>query len=239
MTADNLTSAATLLFTVLPCLLVVVFVWLLRRAALEDGLTDVKAAQAMFRALAWSLAWLIVTSGVAMTGVLRHWERRPPPFALLIGATLVVSAVVAFGPAGTRLARHTPIWVLVAVQSFRLPLEVAMHRMYEAGVMPVQMSYSGRNWDILTGATAIVVAGLAYARVGGRRLIGIWNVAGLVLLLNVVVVAILGTPFFAYFGPDHLNTWVTHPPFVWLPTVMVLAALTGHLIVFRALRRPE
>jgi len=48
--------------------------------------------------------------------------------------------------------------------------------------------------------------------------------------------AILGTPRFQYFGPDRQNTWVTYPPYVWLPAVMVLAALAGHLIIFRALR---
>jgi hypothetical protein len=32
-----------------------------------------------------------------------------------------------------------------------------------------------------------------------------------------------------------LNVWVMRPPFVWLPAVMVLAALAGHLLVFRAL----
>jgi hypothetical protein len=26
-----------------------------------------------------------------------------------------------------------------------------------------------------------------------------------------------------------------YPPFVWLPAVMVLAALAGHLLIFRAL----
>ena len=49
------------------------------------------------------------------------------------------------------------------------------------------------------------------------------------------VIAILGTPRFEYFGPGHLNVWVMQPPFVWLPAVMVLAALAGHLLVFRAL----
>jgi hypothetical protein len=29
--------------------------------------------------------------------------------------------------------------------------------------------------------------------------------------------------------------WVTYPPYVWLPTVMVTAALSGHLLIFRAL----
>jgi len=30
--------------------------------------------------------------------------------------------------------------------------------------------------------------------------------------------------------------FVTYTPFVWLPTVLVLAALAGHLIIFRAVR---
>lgn len=105
------------------------------------------------------------------------------------------------------------------------------------GIMPQQMSYSGRNFDVLTGTTAIVVAGLVAARVAGRRLVMAWNSAGLLLLVNIVTVAILSTPRFAAFGPDHLNVFVTYAPFVWLPAVLVLAALAGHLIVFRALRR--
>ena len=53
--------------------------------------------------------------------------------------------------------------------------------------------------------------------------------------MNVVTVAILATPRFRYFGDHNLNVWVTYPPFVWLPAVMVLAAFAGHLVIFRAL----
>jgi hypothetical protein len=62
----------------------------------------------------------------------------------------------------------------------------------------------------------------------------VWNVVGLALLINVVTVAILATPRFQYFGPDQINVWVMYPPFVWLPAVLVLAALLGHIVVFRA-----
>jgi hypothetical protein len=111
-----------------------------------------------------------------------------------------------------------------------------MHAMYERGVMPVQMSYSGRNFDIATGVTAIVVGALVWTGRGGRRLVLAWNLAGLALLLNIVTIAILSTPRFRYFGDDRLNVWVMYAPFVWLPAVMVLAALAGHLIIFRALK---
>jgi hypothetical protein len=137
-------------------------------------------------------------------------------------------------PLGRRLASYLPLWSLVAVQAFRLPLELAMHGMYERGIMPVQMSYAGLNFDILTGATAIVVAALSATGRGGRALVIAWNVIGLVLLVNIVVISVLSTPRFHYFGEEQLNVWITYPPFVWLPTVMVLTALAGHLLIFRA-----
>ncbi len=55
-------------------------------------------------------------------------------------------------------------------------------------------------------------------------------------LLVAAIVALSGTPRFQYFGAERLNVWVTYPPFVWLPAVMVLGALAGHLVIFRALR---
>jgi hypothetical protein len=65
----------------------------------------------------------------------------------------------------------------------------------------------------------------------------LWNVLGLALLVNVVSVAIASMPLIRAFGDDRVVTFVTYPPFVWLPAVMVLAALAGHLVIFRALRR--
>jgi hypothetical protein len=32
------------------------------------------------------------------------------------------------------------------------------------------------------------------------------------------------------------NVWITHPPFVWLPSVLVFTAILGHIVVFRRLR---
>jgi hypothetical protein len=134
------------------------------------------------------------------------------------------------------MIRGLPVWVLVLTQSFRLPLELMMHEAAIEGVMPVQMSYSGRNLDILTGITAVPVAWLLAKRIGGRRLAAVWNLMGTLLLVNIVCVALLSTPTFAYFGPERLNTWIAYPPFIWLPAIMVSCAAIGHLLIWRALR---
>jgi hypothetical protein len=139
--------------------------------------------------------------------------------------------------AGDRLARGLPLSSLVGLQAFRLPLELLMHQAAMAGVMPVQMSYSGRNFDIVTGITALGLAAWLHRGRPGRAVVWAWNTLGLALLVNIVAVAVLSTPMFAAFGStsDRLNTFVTYPPYVLLPAVMVLTAWTGHLLVFKAL----
>jgi hypothetical protein len=231
-------SPAVAAFIVIPAILAalflcaVIFSW--RRSGADNGATS----RAALVAGLVTFAWMAITWFAARSGVLREWDRRPPPFALLVLGIVGLSALIAFGRAGRCLARFVPLWALVAVQAFRLPLELAMHAMSERGIMPGVMSYSGRNFDIVTGASAVVVALLTASGVAGRKLVLVWNVAGLLLLTNVVIVAILATPAIRYFGDQQLNVWVTYPPFVWLPAVLVLAALAGHLVIFRALAAP-
>ena len=48
---------------------------------------------------------------------------------------------------------------------------------------------------------------------------------------------ILSAPLpFRVFWNEPANVWVTRVPWVWLPAVLVLAALLGHIVVYRRLR---
>ena len=228
-------SLAHAAFYLIPLLLLTVLVFGTTAAWFRSGATVGATVATMVVVGLVAVGWMETTWMFAERGSFRDWSSTPPPFALLVAGIVIVSTAMSFSELGRRLALFIPLWVHVAVQGFRLPLELAMHTMSEIGVMPPQMTYTGRNFDIVTGATAVVVAGLVATGRGGAKLVAAWNVMGLALLINVVVVAILATPRFRYFGDDHLNTWVTYPPYVWLPAVMVLAALAGHLIIFRAL----
>jgi hypothetical protein len=181
------------------------------------------------------LAWLLLTALAGASGVLRRFDTFPPPFVGLVLAVAALGVGVPCSPLGTRLVRGLPLWALVGSQVFRFPLELLMHQAYVEGVMPVQMSYSGQNYDILTGISAGVLGWwLARGRVS-PRVVAAWNLLGFALLVNIVTIAILSTPLFRWFGDDRLNTFVTYPPFVWLPAVLVTAALMGHVLVWRKL----
>jgi hypothetical protein len=182
-------------------------------------------------------AWLGATWAAAETGHLSRLDLWPPPFMGLAVAIFLLGVLMARTRFGTRLADGLPLAALVAVQAFRFPLELLMHHAYREGVMPYQMSYTGWNFDIITGLTALPVAWALHRGLGGRRLALAWNALGSLLLLNIVVIAVVSTPIIGLFGPDLLNTWVMFPPFVWLPAVMVLMAFAGHLLIARAIRR--
>ena len=181
------------------------------------------------------LAWLLVTALIADSGVLRRFDAIPPPFALLALSVAVIGIGVAWSPLGSLLVRGLPLWALVGFQVFRFPLELLMHRAYVEGVMPIQMSYSGQNFDIVTGITAGALGLWLGRREVPRWVVAAWNALGLVLLVNIVTIAIVSTPVFAAFGKDRLNVFVTYFPFVWLPAILVTAALMGHVLVWRAL----
>ena len=183
-----------------------------------------------------AVAWMLLTGVAAARGLL-HFE-PPRTMIALFPAVFGLAALVALSPLGRRLAVGLPIAVLVGVQSFRVVVEVLLHRAYNEGLMPVQMSYSGRNFDIVTGLTAIAVA-LIVARQGAswsRPLVFAWNTLGAVLLVNILVVAILSAPTpMRRFMNEPANVWITQFPWVWLPAMMVLAAIAGHVLVYRRL----
>jgi hypothetical protein len=184
------------------------------------------------------VAWMSLTAFAAVSGQLARFDRVPPPMALLIVLVFALAFGAGLGPLGGRLATAVPLATLVGLQTFRLPLELVMHRAATLGIMPPEMSYSGYNLDIVTGAAALALALLLRAGVGvPRAVVWIWNLWGLWCLAVITVVAVASSPMVRAFGddPQHLNTWLLFFPYVWLPAVLVTVALAGHFVVTRAL----
>ena len=185
------------------------------------------------RSGAGAAIWLAATGLVALTGILRDFSLPPKILGLfMVSAALTFS--VAFSRVGTALALGIGPVGLIAFQLFRLPVEIFLHGMYQAGQAPVQMTYAGLNFDIFSGLTAPAMAWLVWRGKMGRWTIWAWNVFGLVLLANIVIIAVLSMPTeFQVFMIEPANTFVAYVPYVWLPTVLVQAALLGHLLMFR------
>ena len=180
--------------------------------------------------------WLVLTGGLASSGFLDQWN--PPRMLLLFGSILVFLFWSAWQPWTQRLGDLSLNW-LVGFQSFRIVVEVMIHQAVQEGVAHPTMTWTGTNFDILPGLSALLLCRFA-DRVKPRNL-QIWNVAMAVVLVFTVVTAILSGPTpFRLIGGDPPNVWVARWPFVWLPGVLVTSAWLGHIVLFRRLRRnPE
>ncbi len=180
--------------------------------------------------------WLASTGLLASVGYFARFEGLPPPLFLLLLPTLSLPILLGLSRTGSALAR-LPLAPLVLFHAFRLPLELVMHRAAVEGTMPAQMTYTGLNFDIVSGVTALVVGGLALFGLAPRWLLLAWNALASLLLAAIVLIAVASLPQFKVFGhePSRVNTWVAHFPFVWLPAGLVAAGLLGHVILWRRL----
>ena len=104
-----------------------------------------------------------------------------------------------------------------------------------AGKLPVQMSFEGRNFDVLTGLAALPVGYLVLKKKAGwRKIIVAFNIMGMLLLLNILIIAVLSMPTpIRYFMNEPSNTLIGQFPFVLLPAVLVPVAYTMHIFSLR------
>ncbi|MFK7844919.1 MAG: hypothetical protein AB8G77_06425 [Rhodothermales bacterium] len=185
-----------------------------------------------YKACLYAFLWLIFTGIAGASGVLADFSSIPPRPFLLLGPALIAVVFVARSSIGKQLAELS-LGVLVGYQAFRIIVELLIHQAVVEGIAPPQMTWSGLNLDILSGLSALALAPFA-SRLPRRALLT-WNWLALGLLLWVVGVAIVSMPTpLQQMTPD--NIWIVFFPFIWLPTIAVVAALLGHLVLFRKLR---
>jgi hypothetical protein len=174
--------------------------------------------------------WLGAQALLVASGRMSSLPLNGLPF--FFGPILVIWTGLALSPVGRRLATAVPLAALVAFQAFRLPLELVLHAWVAQGTIPQTMTWSGQNWDIVSGLAALVCAPLA---VRHRLAARVANIVGFALLLNVMRVAMLSSPVPFGWGVQPPLLLAFHLPYALIGPVCVGGALFGHLVLTRAL----
>ncbi|MGE0791606.1 MAG: hypothetical protein AB7S26_38380 [Sandaracinaceae bacterium] len=179
------------------------------------------------------LGWAAITALPSASGIVRSLE-SPAPLIAFFAVCNVTALVVALSPIGRRIAA-LPLTALIGFQAFRLPLELVLHRWHAEGSIPVQMTFGGHNFDVVTGTLALALAVYGIGREIPRAWAWGFNVMGSALLLAVMTIALTSSPVPArlYSGQPLLLGY--YFPYAWIVPLAVAPALAGHVIVFRAL----
>lgn len=174
--------------------------------------------------------WLGALAGLVDSGRMTSLPMSGLP--LFFGSILFVCLGLGLSPVGARLATGVPLAALVGFQAFRLPLEIVLHEWAAQGTIPGTMTWTGQNWDIVSGLAALACAPLAGRYPVAARFA---NIVGFALLINVMRVAIMSSPFPFGWGQQPPLLLALHLPYALIGPVCVGGALFGHVVLTRRL----
>ncbi len=184
-----------------------------------------------------SIAWLGITAVIGLTGFYKVTTAIPPRFLFLIGPPLLLVIMLFISKKGRRLIDEFDQKWMAYLHIVRVPVELVLFWIFIYKYIPQLMTFEGRNFDILSGITAPLIAYFGYTNIKfSKTVLLIWNFICLGLLVNIVVHAILSAPFsFQQLAFDQPNVAVFYFPFIWLPGFIVPTVLLCHLISIRNL----
>jgi hypothetical protein len=183
--------------------------------------------------------WLLYVALISYFGVVRNTTTRPPGVAFLFLPIIVFFVVLiarANSPAIERLALAFPLWLILAIQTFRVGVELFLHQLWLEGLVPRMLTFAGANVDIYVGATAPIAAWLTTRAQSGLKTVLVWNILGILALANIVTRAVLTAP-----GPLNLihaelpNRMIGTFPFTFIPGFFVPLALLLHILALRSI----
>jgi hypothetical protein len=187
------------------------------------------------RVLAGLVVWFVYVGLMGYCGVARNAAMRPPGIAFIVVPVLVFIVVFAF-KLPSAAAQAFPLWIIMGAQTFRIGVELFLHRLWIDGLVPKMLTFEGANVDIFIGATAPLAAWLSTRGPRGMKLALGWNALGLLALTNVVTRAVLTAP-----GPLNVihaevpNLMVGTFPFLFIPGFFVPLAVVLHVLAIRGI----
>lgn len=208
-----------------------------RTALAKTSWTEEKQKTIRIGALITVLVWSITVAVIALTGFARKFELFPFNIAPLLFIPLIGIVWITFSAGTKQILRQVPVRVLTLLQVFRVFVEILLWMLFLQNLLPVQMTFEGRNFDIIAGVTAPLVA---YFFLENKKFMIAWNLFSLALLINIVTIAILSMPtLLQVFFNEPTNTIVTTFPFIFLPTFLVPLAYGLHFLSLRKLMMKE
>ena len=176
-----------------------------------------------------------IQAGLAQMGFYTILDGLPPRNVFLV-SPVIIGTILLFALPSRVVLRKLPLFILTLVHVVRIPIEIGLWRLHREGFVPRLMTFEGGNIDIVAGILALIMLFVAFK--GGKliperkNLFLIWNIIGLVLILNIIIRATLSFPFEATqrLAFDMPNAAMLYFPYIWLPVLIAPIVLFSHIV---------
>ncbi|MCX6275657.1 MAG: hypothetical protein NTV09_10675 [Bacteroidetes bacterium] len=178
--------------------------------------------------------WLSLLKIISGMNFFHNYSTMPP--WLMIGPLGCLLAIVflATSKSFSGFLQKVPLHWLIYIQGFRVVMELVLYHLAESGVIHQRMTFAGSNFDILAGITAFIVGWMVQKNKISKAGLITWNIICAGLLVNIIVIAALSTPYpFSIFKDEPVNTVIFYFPFVWLPGFVAPYALAMHVFAMK------
>jgi hypothetical protein len=231
---NSLLPGALMLSLSLVCVMLILLG--LRKALKMTGWEKARQRSFFVRTLFIIIGWMVLLAVLSMRGFFRNFD-LPPRVVFSMLLPVIAILIFSFTRKGKQLIRVVPAHWLIIFQSFRIFVELLLWLAFMKGLLPEQMTFEGMNYDVLAGIFGLVAGWLVLQYKGMyKKIVIVYNVIGLGLLLNILVIAILSFPGPGrYFMNEPANRIVAEFPFIYLPGILVVIAAGLHILSLRRL----
>lgn len=162
-------------------------------------------------------------------------ETIPPRFAVIFVMIAAALVTLSVGKLKRSLSflHFVPPYLLVIIQSFRILIELVLVEAYKEGIIPVELSLHGHNFDILVGILALSTGFLLMKKDRLAFKAGIaFNILGIISLANIISIGTLSFPSgFRIYETNYFPTYFPGILIVYIAPV----ALYLHVLSLRQL----
>ncbi|MFT6865674.1 MAG: hypothetical protein ACJA08_000497 [Cyclobacteriaceae bacterium] len=175
--------------------------------------------------------WLFIMALATFNKFFLDFESKPPRL-MIFGFINLIIMIGLFSYKRTRdYIGRMPITTLTHIHIIRVPVEMVLWWLFLSNMVPEALTFEGANYDILSGITApfagIFLVGL---RSKSKFAAIVWNLVTLGLLINIVIRAIMATPYFYdVLVFEQPNIAIFYFPYIYLPLFVVPVVLFAHL----------
>jgi len=157
-------STPGFLWPLLTLICTIVILYGLNRALKKTEWATQRRQKIFFVTTATILTWMALLTVLSYKGFFADFSKLPPRPVLAVLIPLPFVLIFSFSKTGTELLQLIPAQWLVLMQPFRIFVEVLIWFAFLANKLPVQMSFEGKNFDVLTGILALPIGYLLIKR---------------------------------------------------------------------------
>ncbi|WP_411973629.1 hypothetical protein ACLCDV_10540 [Sphingobacterium sp. Lzh-3] len=177
------------------------------------------------------IVWSLIISAAAFSG---FFIQFPSSF----GLTLLGTVFTVFYCTKLLADSMVNVYLLLAIHVVRIPVEFILFALFQAKILPREMTFIGWNFDLIFGITALIflIRSSFNRKIFNSQLFILWNIFGICSLSIVITLGILSSPLpMQMMGYNQPNIAVLQFPYALLPNLIVPFIILSHILLLRNL----